>query len=89
MQPRFELSDWSVLSRLLRAARRDGWQVAFLAARIEICHPGVAPGVVAMPAVLLREARRDGWQVARAAHAPALVLRHPAVFQRVDLLLVG
>ena len=82
-------SDWRVLSELLRFARRDGWQVAFLLGRVEISRAAALPGVVTFPGAILGAARQAGWSIGRAARCTNLVLRHPAVHQRVEVILMG
>jgi hypothetical protein len=84
-----EPSDWRVLSELLRFARRDGWQIAFLVGRVEITRAAALPGVVTFPGAILGEARQAGWSIGRAPQRTTLVLRHPAVHQRVDLILAA
>jgi hypothetical protein len=82
-------TDWHVLSDLLRFARHDGWQALFLPGRVEVTRAVALPGTVTFPGALVRQARQAGWSIGRAGGTGGLVLRHPAVRQRVELQLEG
>jgi hypothetical protein len=80
-------SDWSLLSKLLRLAQRDGWDIAFGNEQVLMAHRRAARGVVVLPAALLGHAREAGWRVVR--RPAGFELRHPAVQRRVEVRLVA
>ena len=81
------LTDWSLLTALLRLARRDGWDVSFGKGSVFMVHRRAAAGVVVLPAALLGHAREAGWSVARSPEG--FELRHPSVRFRVEVRLAA
>ncbi len=80
-------TDWSLLSRLLRLAHRDGWNVSFGRGSVLVVPQRAACGVLVVPATLLRHAREAGWRVAR--RAGGFELQHPAVRHRIEVRLAA
>ncbi len=80
-------SDWSLLSKLLRLAQRDGWNVSFRNGSVLVLPRRAVRGVVVLPAALLGYARQAGWSVAR--RPGSFELRHPAVRHRIEVRLAA
>lgn len=80
-------TDWLLLSKLLRLAQREGWDVAFGNGRIRVAHRRAAGGVVVLPAALLAYARGAGWQVAR--RPAGFELWHSAVRHPIEVRLTA
>lgn len=78
-------TDWTLLSKLLRLAQRDGWDIAFSNGRVQMAHRRAAGGVVVLPAALLGHARGAGWRVVR--RPEGFELRHPAVRHPIEVRL--
>ena len=78
-------TDWSLLSKLLRLAQRDGWDIAFGDGRIQVAHRRADGRVVVLPATLLGHARQSGWTVVR--RPLGFELRHPAVRHPIEVKL--
>ena len=77
------LTDWSLLSTLLRLAQRDGWNISFGKELVLVVHRRAARGVLVLPAALLGHARGAGWRVARRPWG--FELHHPAVRHRIEV----
>ena len=80
-------TDWSLLSKLLRLAQRDGWDISFAEDRVSVAHRRARGGLVVLPVALLGHAREEGWRVAR--QPAGFELRHPSVRQRVEVSLAS
>ena len=81
------LTDWSLLSKLLRLAQKDGWNIAFGNGSVLVAHQRAERGVVVLPAGLLSHARQGGWRIER--RPSGFELRHPAVRHRIEVRLVA
>ncbi len=80
-------TDWSLLSKMLRLAQSDGWDIEFGNDRVLVAHRHARRGVVVLPASLLRHAREEGWRVVR--RPSGFELHHPAVRQPVEVSLAA
>ncbi len=80
-------TDWSLLSKMLRLAQRDGWDIAFREDRVLVAHRRARSGVVVLPTSLLGHAREEGWRVVR--RPTGFELHHPSVRQWVEVSLAA